>query len=188
MKQLDSFRHLHLRIHVCLWVRQLHVDNFPFRLNKIQSLMYLLSNDFGSIHTSKVSQVADMSSEMILLYNRTLIQMTSPLFHWFTPVVYHSCGRLQTSFIKLSQHWPPQHTKLGILWLGPDINLCHSRATADSQAHSSVFCGEFGTNFAKYLKPEGFYYCRPVGLWWTIWTRIQIYLTEFHQDKATQAM
>ena len=81
---------------------------------------------------------------------------------------------------------PPQHTKLGILWSGLDINPCHSRATADSQAHSSVFCGEFGTNLAKYSKPEGFYYCKPAGLWWPIGSRIQIDLTEFHQGKVIQ--
>ena len=103
-------------------------------------------------------------------------------------VVNHPCGRPHTSFIKLSPHWPPQHTKLGILWLGLNINLCHSRATADSQAHSRVFCGEFGTNFAKYFKPEGFYYCRPAGLWWPICSRIQIFLTEFYQDKVIQAI
>ena len=88
--------------------------------------------------------------------------------------------------MKLSPHWPPQHTKLGILWSGLNINLCHSRATADSQAHSRVFCGEFGTNLAKYFKPEGFYYCRPAGLWRPICSRIQIDLTEFHQRKVIQ--
>ena len=88
--------------------------------------------------------------------------------------------------MKLSPHWPPQHTKLGILWLGLNKNLCHSRATADSQAHSRVFCGEFGTNLAKYFKPEGFYYCKPAGLWWPICSHIQIDLTEFHQGKVIQ--
>ena len=83
-------------------------------------------------------------------------------------------------------HWPPQHTKLGILWSGLNINLCHSRATADSQAHSRVFCGEFGTNLAKYFKPEGFYYWQPAGLWWPICSHIQIDLTEFHQGKVIQ--
>ena len=88
--------------------------------------------------------------------------------------------------MKLSPHWPPQHTKLGILWSGLNINLCHSCATADSQAHSRVFCGEFGTILAKYFKPEGFYYCKPAGLWWPIYSRIQIDLTEFHQGKVIQ--
>ena len=101
-------------------------------------------------------------------------------------MVNHPCGRPQTSFMKLSLHWPPQHTKLGILWSGLNINLCHSRATADSQAHSRVFCGEFRTNLAKYFKPEGFYYCKPAGLWWPIRSRTQIYLTEFHQGKVMQ--
>ena len=58
--------------------------------------------------------------------------------------------------------------------------------TADSQAHSRVFCGEFGTNFAKYFKPEGFYYCKPAGLWWPICSHIQIDLTDFHQGKVVQ--
>ena len=88
--------------------------------------------------------------------------------------------------MKLSPHWPSQHTKLGILWSGLNINLCHSRATADSQAHSRVFCGEFGTNLVKYFKPEGFYYCKPAGLWWPICSHIQIELTEFHQGKVIQ--
>ena len=105
--------------------------------------------------------------------------MIFPLFHWFTP-----CGK--QPFMKLSPHWPPQHTKLGILWSGLNINLCHSHATADSQAHSRVFCGEFGTNLAKYFKPKGFYYCKPAGLWWPIYSRIQIDLTEFHQGKVIQ--
>ena len=96
----------------------------------------------------------------------------------------HPCGRPQTSFMKLSPHWPPQHTKLGILWLGLNINLCHSRATADSQAHSRVFCGELGTSFAKYFKPERFYYCKPAALWWPICSCIQIDLTEFHQGNV----
>ena len=88
--------------------------------------------------------------------------------------------------MKLSPHWPSQHTKLGILWLGLNINLCHPHATADSQAHSRVFCGEFGTNLAKYFKPEGFYYCKPAGLLWPICSCIQIDLTEFHQGKVIE--
>ena len=83
-----------------------------------------------------------------------------------------------------SPHWTPQHTKLEILWLGLNINLCHSRATADSQTHRRVFCGKFGTHFAIYFKPEEFYYCRSAGLWWPICSSIQINLTEFHQGKA----
>ena len=69
---------------------------------------------------------------------------------------------------------------------GLNINLCHSRATADSQAHSRVFCGEFGTKWGKYCKPVGFYHCKPAGLWWPICSRIQIDLTEFHQGKVIQ--
>ena len=88
--------------------------------------------------------------------------------------------------MKLSPHWPSQHTKLGILWSGLNINLCHSRATADSQAHSRVFCGEFGTHLVKYFKPEGFYYRKPAGLWWPTCSHIQIDLTEFHQGKVIQ--
>ena len=110
--------------------------------------------------------------------------MKVPLFHWLTLVVYHPCGRSQTPFMNLSPHWPPQHTKLEILWLGLNINLCHSRATADSQAHRTVFCGKFGTHFAKYFKPEEFYNCRFAGLWWPICSSIQINLTEFHQGKV----
>ena len=86
----------------------------------------------------------------------------------------------------VAPHWPPKHTKLEILWLGLNINLCHSRATAHFQAHSRVFCGEFGTNLAKYFKPEGFYYCEPAELWWPICSCIQIYLTEFYQGKVIQ--
>ena len=148
--------------------------------------MYLMLNDLRHIRTSQLSRVAEILWEMMLLYSRTLIQMIFPLFHWFNPVVYHPCGRPQTSFIKLSPHWPPQHTKLEILRLGLNINLCHSRTTADSQAHSRVFCGEFRTNFAKYFKPEGFYYCPPAGFWWPLCSRIQIDLTEFHQAKVIQ--
>ena len=99
-------------------------------------------------------------------------------------MVNHLCRKPQTSFIKLSPHWPPQRTKLGILWLGLNINLCHSRATGDSQAHSRVFCGEFGANLAKYS--EGFYYYKPIGLWWPLCSRIEINLTEFHQRKVIQ--
>ena len=86
--------------------------------------------------------------------------------------------------MNLSPHWPPQHTKLEILWLGLNINLCHSRATSDSQAHRTVFCGKFGTHFAKYFKPEEFYNCRSAGLWWPICSSIQIDVTEFHQGKV----
>ena len=101
-------------------------------------------------------------------------------------MVNHPSGRPQTSFIKLSPHWPPEHTKLGILRLGLNINLCHSRSAADSQAHSRVFCGEFGTTLAKYFKPEGFYHWKPAGLWWPICSPIQIDLTGFHQGKVIQ--
>ena len=99
-------------------------------------------------------------------------------------MVYQPCGRPQTPFLNLSPYWPPQHTKLETLWLRLDINLCHSRATADSQTHRRVFCGKFGTYFAKSFKPEEFYYCRSAGLWWPICSSIQINLTEFHQGKV----
>ena len=99
-------------------------------------------------------------------------------------MVYHPCGRPQMPFMNLSPHWPPQHTKLEVLWLGLNINLCHSRATADSQAHRTVFCGKLRTHFAKYFKPEEFYNCRSAGLWWPICSSIQIDLTEFHQGKV----
>ena len=112
--------------------------------------------------------------------------MIFPLFHCFTPCGKHPCGKPQTSINKLSPHWPPQHTKLGILWLGLNIYLCHSRTRADSRAQSRVFCGEFGTNLTKYFKPEVFYYCKPAELWWPICSRIQIDLTEFHQGKGIQ--
>ena len=148
--------------------------------------MYLLSNGFGHIHTSHVSRVAEILWEMILLYIRTIIQMIFPYFTDLPLVVNHPWGRPQTSFMKLSPHWPPQHTKLGILWSGLNINFCHSRATADSQAHSRVFCGESGTNLDKYFKPEGFYYCKPAGLWLPICSCIQTDLTEFHQGKVIQ--
>ena len=184
---------MYIYIYVCVCVCvcesrvKIPLDNFfQFRLNKIQGLMYLLSNGFGHIHTSHVSRVAEMLWEMILLYSRTIIQMVFPYFTDSPLVVNHPCGRPQTSFIKLSPDWPPQHTKLGNLWLGLNINLCHSRAIADPQAHSRVFCGEFGTDLAKYFKPEGFYYCKPAGLWWPIFSRIQIDLTEFHQGKVIQ--
>ena len=58
--------------------------------------------------------------------------------------------------MNLSPHLPPQHNKLEILWLGLNINLCHSRDTADSQAHRTVFCGHFGTHFAKYFNQKNF--------------------------------
>ena len=99
-------------------------------------------------------------------------------------VVYHPCGRPQTPFMNLSPHWPPQHTKLEVLWSGLNINLCHWQATADSQAHRTVFCEKFGTHFAKYIKPKEFYNCRSAGLWWPICSSIQINLTEFHQGKV----
>ena len=86
--------------------------------------------------------------------------------------------------MNLSPHWPPQHTKLEILWLGLNINLCHSGATADSQAHMTVFCGKFGIHFAKYFKSEEFCNCISAGLWWPICSSIQINLTEFHQGKV----
>ena len=86
--------------------------------------------------------------------------------------------------MNLSPHCPPQHTKLEILWLGLNIKLCNSWATADSQSHRRVFCGKFGTYFAKYFKPEEFYYCRFAGLWGPICSSIQINLTEFHQGKV----
>ena len=86
--------------------------------------------------------------------------------------------------MNLSPHWPHQHTKLEILWLGLNINLCHSWATAESQAHRTVFCGKFGTHFAKYFKPGKFYNCRSDRLWWPICSSIQINLTEFHQGKV----
>ena len=105
-------------------------------------------------------------------------------------VVNHPCGRPPISFIKLSPHWPPQHTKLGILWLGLNINLCHSRATADAQAHSRVFCGCFADSLGQIWpntsNQKGFHYCKPVGLWWPICSRIQIDLIEFHQGKVIQ--
>ena len=63
----------------------------------------------------------------------------------------HICV-FRPQWVKLSLHWPPQYTKLGILWLGLNINLWHSRPTADSQAHSRVFCGEFVTNLIKYFR------------------------------------
>ena len=109
--------------------------------------------------------------------------MKVPLFNWLTPC-YHPCGRPQMPFMNLSPHWPPQHTKLEIMWLGLNINLCHSRATTDSQAHRTVFCGKFGTHFAKYFKPEEFCYYKSAGLWWPICSSIQINLTEFHQGKV----
>ena len=99
-------------------------------------------------------------------------------------MVYHPCGRPQMPFMNLSPHWPPQHTKLEIRWLGFNINLCHSGATVDSQAHWTVFCGKFGTHFAKYFKPEEFCKYRSAGLWWPICSSIQINLTEFHQGKV----
>ena len=99
-------------------------------------------------------------------------------------MVYHPCGRPQTPFMNLSPHWPLQHTKLEIMWLGLNINLCHSQATADSQAHRTVFCGKFRTHFAKYFKPEEFNNCRSAGLWWSICSSIQINVTEFHQGKV----
>ena len=86
--------------------------------------------------------------------------------------------------MNLFPHWPPQHTKLEILWLELNINLCHSWATPDSQAHRTVFCGKFGTHFAKYFKPEEFYNCRFAGLWWPIRSSIQINLTKYHQGKV----
>ena len=89
-------------------------------------------------------------------------------------MVYHPCGRPQMPFMNLSPHWTPQHTKLEILWLGLNINLCHSRATADSQAHRTVFCGKFGTHFTKYSKPGEFCNYRYAGLWWPICSSIQI--------------
>ena len=111
-----------------------------------------------------------------ILNESPFISLTYPL--WYTtPVADHrrpswTCPRTD----------PPQHTKLEILWLGLNINLRHSRATADSQAHRTVFCGKFGTHFAKYFKP--FYNCRSAGLWWPIFSSIQINLTEFHQGKV----
>ena len=134
-----------------------------------------------------------MYLELLKFCEKWLCCTSEPYFKWYSLyftdlplVVNHPSGRPQTSFIKLSPHWPPQHTKLGISWSGLNINLCHSRATADSRAHSSVFCGEFGTNLAKYFKPEGFYYCKPAGLWWPLGSCIQIDLTEFHQGKVIQ--
>ena len=90
--------------------------------------------------------------------------------------------------MNLSPYWPPQHTKLEILWLGWNINLCHSRATADSQAHRTVFCWKLGTHFAKHFKPEAFYNCRSAGFWLPICSSIQINLTEFHQGKVILEM
>ena len=125
------------------------------------------------------------------LYGKLFWFTTWPYFKWkslyFTGlplVVYHPCGRPQTPFMNLSPHWPPQHTKLEILWLRLNINLCHSRATADSQAYRTVFCGKFGTHLAKYFKPEEFYNCRCAVLWWPLCSSIQINLTEFHQGKV----
>ena len=77
--------------------------------------------------------------------------------------------------MNLSPHWPPQH-QVGNSVVGLNINLCHSGATADSQAHRTVFCGKFGTHCDKYFKPEEFYNCRSAGLWWPICSSIEISL------------
>ena len=131
-----------------------------------------------------LSLVAETLWEMILVYNITLFKGKSLYLTDLPLVVYHPCGRPQMPFMNLSPHWPPQHTKLEILWLGLNINLCLSRATADSQAHRTVFYGKFGTHFAKYFKPEEFCNYRFAGFWWPICSSIQINLTEFHQGKV----
>ena len=58
--------------------------------------------------------------------------------------------------MKLSPHWPAQHTELGSLQQGLNINLCHSCATSDSQTHSTVFCGEFGKILSSISTKKGF--------------------------------
>ena len=143
---------------------------------KFGVLVHLLSNDFGYIHLSLVA-------EMILVYSITLIWMKVPLFHWLTLVVYHPCGWPQTPFINLSPHWPPQHTKLEILWLGLNINLYHSWATADPRPiggcfveNWDIFCQIFQTG--RVLLLQICWIVKP------IFPSIQRNLTEFHQGNV----
>ena len=131
-----------------------------------------------------ISLVAEILWEMILVYNITLFKMEEPLFHWLTPSGIPPLWQTTDALHEpVPPHWPPQHTKLEILWLGLNINLCNSQSTPDSQAHRTVFCGKFGTHFAKYFKPEEFSNCKSAGLWWPICSSIQINLTELHQGK-----
>ena len=147
--------------------------------------MYRLSDDCGHFTHLRYRELL-IFLEIILLYSRTLIQMIFPLSYLFTPCGIPPLWQTTDVLHETAPHWPPQHTKLRILWLRLNINLCHSHASADSQTHSRVFCGEFRTNFAKYFKPEEFYYCRPAGLWWPTCSCIQIDLTEFLQWKVIQ--
>ena len=144
-----------------------------FDWTKFGVLVYLLSNDFAYIHISISGCRNFMGNDFGVQHNPIL-----NVFHWLTPCgIHHPCGTPYTPFMNLSPHWSPQHTKLEILWLVLNINLCHWQATASSQAHRMVFCGKFGTHFAKYFKPEEFYNCRFAGLWWPICSSIQINLT-----------
>ena len=110
--------------------------------------------------------------------------MKVPLFNWLTPCGIPPLWQTTDALHEPVPALTPQHNKLETLWLGLNINLCHSRATADSQAHRTVFCGNFGTHLAKYFKSEEFCNYRFAGLWWPIYSSIQINLTEFHQGKV----
>ena len=109
--------------------------------------------------------------------------MKVPLFHWLTPCGIPPLWQTTDALHEPVPALTPSTHQVGNSVVGVK-NLCHSRATADSQAHRTVFCGKFGTHFAKYFKPEEFYNCRSGGLWWPICLSIQINLTEFHQGKV----
>ena len=112
---------------------------------KFGVLVYLLSNDFEYIHISISGCWNFMGNDFGVQHNHILNESQGYLTD-LPLVVYHPCGTPQMSVMNLSPHWPPQHTMLEILWLGLNINLCDSRAAADSQAHRTVLCGKFETH------------------------------------------
>ena len=115
--------------------------------------------------------------------------MKVPLFHWLTPSglppLWQTTDALHEPVPALT---PSTHqvgnSVFGVKHKPSCTNLCHSRATPDSQAHRTMFYGKFGTHFAKYFKPEEFNNCRSAGLWWQICSSIQINLTKYHQRKV----
>ena len=191
MKQLDSFWHFYFHIYVCLWVSCVTISSWqllpsPTEKNPVVNVP-VVKWLWAHSHISCISRYWNfVRNDFVVNHSHNSNDIPFISLIYLPLAVNHPCGRPQTSFMNLSPHWPSQHTKLGILWSGLNINLCHSHTTADPQAHSRVFCGEFETNLAKYFKPEGFYYCKPAGLWWSICSRIQIDLTEFHQGKVIQ--